>query len=141
VTFSTDALYVPIQFHGVGLPFIKEGTSTGIAVEIHPSKLLSFEDGGVRVQQIGQLDYRLWSITRVPISAIPWGRLQSGSVARMFSGVDMLIDEGGKDFTEGFDVRMVIGGDLGVLGPGNLVVEIYSFQQDVPIAFSLLYGF
>jgi hypothetical protein len=141
VTFSTDALYLPIQLHGVGLPFIKEGTSTGISVEVHPAKLFTVTEDGVRLQQFGQLDYRLWSITRVPISAIPWGRLQSGTMSRVFSGVDLLIDEGGEDFTKGFDQRMVLGGDLGVLGPGNFVAEIYMFQQDVPIAFSIFYGF
>ena len=143
VTFSSKALYGTIQLHGIGLPVVKEGTSTGIAVEIHPAKLItSVTKGDFRVQNINAMDMRLWSITRVPMSAIPLKVFQSGTLSRTFSGFDALIHEqGSDDFTGDFDARLVLGGDLGVLGPGNVVAEIYMFQQDVPIAFAIFYGF
>jgi hypothetical protein len=138
-TFSVDALFVPIQLHGVGIPFIKSGTSTGIAIEFHPATL-TFGQGGN--PQLNQLDYRLWSVSRVPLSAIPWSKLQSGTPSRMFAGTDLLINEGGPDdYTGGFDARFVIGGDLGIIWKGNMVIEIYSLQRDIPIAFALFWGF
>ncbi len=136
ITFDTKALFIPIQFHGVGLPFIKQGTSTGVALELHPTSVAYGSSGPF----FGS-DYRLWSITRMPISAVPLSKLQSGTPSRTFLGADILIDEGGEDYTGEFEVRFVIGGDLGVLGPGNIVLEIYSFQKDIPIAFAIFYGF
>lgn len=144
ITFSTDALYFSVQWHGFEFPILKEGTSTGIMIEGHVAKLFTedFEDGDVRFQYLEHLDYRIWSCNRVPINAIPIEKLQSGSISRMYAGTDLLIAEGGPDdFTGDFDARFVFGGDLGVIGPGNLVVEIYSFQQDIPIAFGIFYGF
>jgi hypothetical protein len=138
VTFDTKAMFVPIQFHGVGLPFIKSGTSTGLGVEVHPGSVSFDENGFINVRQV---DYRLWSITRMPVSAIPWSKLRSGTPSRTFVGTDILLDEGGEDYTEAFEARFVIGGDLGVIGPGNLVLEVYSFQRDIPIAFAVFYGF
>lgn len=136
--FSFDAVYVPVQMHGIGLPFIRQGTSTGITVEFHPASV-HFANGRPVIEQI---DYRIWSTTRVPISAIPIRALESGSVTRMFIGTDLLLDEGGPDdFTGGFDQRMAIGGDLGIIGPGNLVIEAYLFQNNIPFAVNALYGF
>ncbi len=157
VTFSVAALYVAVQWHGIGLPIIEEGTSTGILLEGHAAQILGQEEFGysMRVQDLSTVDYRIWSMTRVPISAIPLNILQSGSVSRMYTGVDVLLAEGGtgrspppdradwpeNDWTGDFNQRFVLGGDLGVLGPGNVAFEIYSFQEDVPIAFALFYGF
>jgi len=158
VTFSTDALYGALQWHGIGLPIIKEGTSTGILLEGHVAQILGQEEFGysMRVQDLSTVDYRIWSMTRVPISAIPLNIFQSGSVSRMYTGVDVLLTEGGTgrslpedrpedmivdDWTGDYDKRFVLGGDLGVLGPGNVAFEIYSFQQDQPIAFAIFYGF
>lgn len=143
VTFSTDALYGAVQWHGVGLPVVKEGTSTGIMLEGHVGKIFGQEEFvySMRVQGLMTVDYRIWSITRVPISAIPLAALQAGSVSRMYSGTDILLAEGGTgNYTDNFDVRLVFGGDLGVLGPGNMAFEIYSFQENLPIAFALFYG-
>ncbi len=142
VTFSTDALYLSVQLHGIALPFIKEGTSTGITFEGHPGKVFTKAIEGGYEQLLENVDWRLWSTTRIPISAMPIRALQSGSLSRMFAGTDLLIAEGGpEDFTGDFDARFVFGGDLGLLGPGNTVFEIYMFQQDVPIAFAIFYGF
>ena len=156
VTFSTAALYGALQWHGIGLPIIKEGSSTGIMLEGHVAQILGQEEFGysMRVQDLTTVDYRIWSITRVPISAIPLNMLQAGSVSRMYTGVDVLLTEGGSgrplpedrpdvfsDWTGDFDQRFVIGGDLGILGPGNLAFEIYSFQDDLPFAFAFFYGF
>lgn len=141
VTFSAKALYGTIQLHGVGFPVLKEGTSTGISADIHPSSIVTETDGDIRVQSFNSMDLRLWSVTRVPVSAVPLKIFQTGMLSRVFSGVDALIYEQGSDFTGDFDARMVVGGDLGVLGPGNVVAEIYMFQQDIPIAFAIFYGF
>lgn len=144
VTFSTEALYGAVQLHAIGFPGLKEGTSTGIVIEAHPGRLISKTiDDGLRIQSIvDDVDYRVWSVNRVPISAIPIDALQSGILSRTFVGTDLLLYEGGpRDYTGDFEARFVIGGDLGVLGPGNVIVEIYMLQQDVPIAFSIFYGF
>ena len=142
VTFSADALYAAVQFHGIGIPSLAEGTSTGIAFETHPAQMVTRNvSGNLQIRAFNEIDFRLWSITRVPMSAIPLKIFQSGTLARTFTGVDALIHEqGSHDFTGDFDARMVLGGDLGVLGPGNVVVEIYMFQRDVPIAFAIFYG-
>ena len=141
VTFSTKALYGAVQLHGVEFPALAEGTSTGIAIEGHPAQLLTQSEGDVRFQALNNVDFRVWSINRVPVSAIPINIFQSGTLSRVFSGVDILLyEQGPEDWTGEHDTRMVIGGDLGVLGPGNVVVEIYMFQRDVPIAFSIFYG-
>jgi hypothetical protein len=144
VTFSSKAMYGALQWHGVGFPALADGTSTGLAIEGHPATLFSedFEAGEIRVQALEAVDYRVWSTTRIPISAIPIARLQSGVVANMFSGVDALLAEGGPDdFTGDFDARLVVGGDFGGLGPGRVVLEIYMFQRNVPVSFALFYGF
>lgn len=155
VTFSTDALYMAIQWHGVGLPFVEDGTSTGLMLEggwslgtatraLNPSTIITenFEASDFRLQHTENVDYRIWSMSRVPVSVIPIGALQNGTPGRMYTGVDVLLAEGGPvDRTNGFDARFVIGGDLGIIGVGNLVFEIYSLQQDVPIAFAVFYGF
>ncbi len=154
-TFSAEALYMSIQWHGVGLPFVEEGTSTGLMLEggwslgaatvaLNPSTVVTeeFEDSDVRLQVVENVDYRIWSMTRVPISVIPIRALQSGASGRMYSGLDVLIAEGGAvDRTEGFESRFVLGGDLGIVGVGNLIFEVYALQQDVPIAFAVFYGF
>lgn len=142
VTFSKKAMYGVLQWHGVGFPALKEGTSTGIAIEGHPSTLLSKTTDGVRLQSLEAVDYRVWSISRVPISALPIARLQSGALSHMFSGVDALLAEGGPDdFTGDFDVRIVMGGHFGKIGPGKITVELYMFQDNVPVSFVISYGF
>ena len=140
-SLSTDMLFGAIQLHGIGLPFIREGTSTGIALEGHITKIFTEQIDGVTVQSFETMDWRVWSITRVPVSAIPVKALQSGTPARMFLIADVLIAEGGPvDWTDGFEFRGGFGGDLGIIGPGNLVIEVYS-QRDIPVAVGLVYGF
>jgi hypothetical protein len=57
-------------------------------------------------------------------------------------GTDLLIAEGGpEDYMGDFDARFVVGGDLGRVGPGHIVVEIYALEDNVPISFSFFYGF
>lgn len=144
VMFSTKAMYGVLQWHGVGFPALADGTSTGIAIEGHPATLFSedLESGEIRVQSLEAVDYRIWSTTRVPISAIPIARLQSGVVAHMFVGGDALLAEGGPDdFTGEFDARAVVGGNFGGLGPVQIVVDIYLFQRNVPVSFVVLVGF
>lgn len=141
-SLSGDMLFGSIQLHGLGLPFIREGTSTGIALEGHITKIFSETIGDFTVQSFETMDWRVWSITRLPMSAIPIGAFKSGTPARMFLIADVLVAEGGPvDWTNGFDARIGFGGDLGILGPGNLVIEVYMFQQDIPIAVGLAYGF
>lgn len=140
VTFSQKALYGVFQFHGLGFPALEEGVSTGVSVEGHPGSLLTVSEGDIRVQNLNNVDFRVWSITRVPVSTIPFGIFQSGMLSRTFSGLDVLLHEQGADWTGNHDVRMVLGGDLGVFGPGNFVVELYLLQENVPIAFAVIYG-
>ena len=141
ITFSAKALYGTVQLHGVGFPALQEGTSTGIAIEGHPARLFSQAGGDFKLQVLENVDFRVWSINRVPVSAIPINIFQSGTLSRVFSGVDVLLyEQGPGDWTGEHDVRLVLGGDLGVLGPGNIVAEIYMFQQGIPIAFAISYG-
>ena len=142
VTFSKEALYFSVQLHGIAFPFIKEGTSTGICFEGHPAKISPQDVEGGDVQLIEKFNWRLWSTTRMPISAIPIRALQSGPFSRMFVGGGALLAEGGpEDFTGEFDARLVFGGDLGIVGPGNAVFEIYMFQEGITIAGTIFYGF
>lgn len=141
-SLSGDMLFGSIQLHGVGLPFIREGTSTGIAFEGHITKIFTENIEGVIVQSFETMDWRIWSITRVPMAAIPIRALKTGTPARMFLIADVLLAEGGPvDWTDGFDARIGFGGDLGILGPGNLIIEVYMFQRDIPIAVGFSYGF
>lgn len=141
-SLSGDMLFGSIQLHGIGLPFIREGTSTGIALEGHITKIFTENIEGVTVQSFETMDWRVWSITRVPMSAIPIKALKSGTPGRMFLIADVLLAEGGPvDWTDGFEARVGFGGDLGILGPGNLVIEVYMFQQGIPFAVELGYGF
>ena len=124
------------------MPFIREGTSTGIAIEGHITKIFTENIDGVNVYSFETMDWRVWSITRIPLGAIPIRALKSGTPARMFLIADVLLAEGGPvDWTDGFNVRAGFGGDLGVVGPGNLVFEVYTFQPDIPVAVTLGYGF
>lgn len=141
-SLSGDMLFGSIQLHGIGLPFIRAGTSTGIAFEGHITKIFTENIDNVTVQSFETMDWRIWSITRVPIGAIPIRALKSGTPARMFFIADVLLAEGGPvDWTDGFEVRAGFGGDLGILGPGNLVIEVYVFQKDIPVAVNFGYGF
>lgn len=143
IVFSSESLFVELQFHGLALPFIKQGTSTGIALEGHLAKMFgrSVWDNH-QTLQFSEMSWRIWSITRIPLSAVPIKSLQSGTPSRVFAGTDLLIAEGGpSDYTGGFDARFVMGGDLGVIGPGNLVLEVYTFEKNKPVYFALIYGF
>jgi len=140
--FSTNMLFGSIQLHGVGLPFIREGASTGVAFEGHITKIFTENIGNVTIQSFETVDWRVWSITRIPLGVIPIKALKSGTPARMFLIADVLVAEGGPvDWTDEFSVRAGFGGDLGVIGPGNLVIEVYTFQRGIPIAVTLGYGF
>jgi len=142
VTFSKEAMYVSIQAHILGLPFLKEGTSTGLSFEGHPGALFTKSLEGGRFQTLENVDWRLWSITRIPLSITRIKKLSEGTPARMFTGADLLIAEGGpEDFTRNFNARLVLGGDMGRIGPGTIVFEVYSFQKDMPISFAIFYGF
>ena len=142
IVLSSESLFVELQFHGIALPFIKQGTSTGIALEGHLASMFGRERwANYEAMSFSEMSWRIWSITRVPLSAIPIKALQSGSASRIFAGTDLLIAEGGTDYTKGFDVRFVIGGDLGAIGPGNLVLEVYTFEPEKPVYFAFIYGF
>lgn len=143
ISFSAESLFVELQFHGVALPFIKTGTSTGIALEGHLAKMFGRNTWkNLQTLQFSEMSWRIWSITRVPLSAVPVKSLQSGTPSRVFAGTDLLVAEGGPvDYTGGFDARFVLGGDLGVIGPGNLVLEVYMFEQNKPVYFAMIYGF
>lgn len=139
---SWNKVFASIQWHGVQLPVLKQGTSTGISVEGHVANIWTEDiDDVTRVQGIEDVDFRIWSTTRVPISAVPIGALQSGTPSRMWTGTDILIHEEGKDWTGDFQARLVIGGDAGVLGPGNITFEVYMFQPNVPVAFAMFYSY
>lgn len=143
VTFSTTAMYAAVQYHAVGFGFVEDGLSTGFQFESRVGRLNTIDLANGRLQFLDNFQYRFWSITRVPVSAIPIAALDTGILGNMFTGVDFVLTERivEDDPFKGRDKRLVVGGDLGKLGIGHIVLEIYSLQDNVPISFAVFYGF
>jgi len=131
-TFDGDALFLAAQWHGFDVPNGTQSldTSSGIALEIGKSSRRSNESSvrpsSGRRPQLSQratdeVVIRVWSINRV-------------KKGKLIGGFDMkLIDEGGFDF----DKRVVAGYQL----HRNVVFEVYSLEEDRPIAWSFMYSF
>ena len=117
VAFNPDALFAAIHWYGLSLP-LPEG-STGIGVELGYGTLE------------GNTSYSLWNLNRMDI--VP---------KRIFGGLDMkFAQSAGGTFTADFDARMVVGAWLGKVGKGNFALEIYSLEENRPIAFLVKYRF
>lgn len=113
-TFSEDALFVSAQWHGLDIPKTPEAldTASGVAIELGKSSLASGLDDIV---------VRLWSINR----------MQAGNFV---TGFDMkLTDADGFDF----DKRITVGY---LLHP-SVILEVYSLEEQRPIAWALMYRF
>jgi hypothetical protein len=133
---SWDSAFAAVQWHGVAM--FSQNVTTGVGIEIHPAAVLSMNEDGVFVQAIDQVDWRLWSMNRVKMSAL---QIPGQLWESMFVGTDLLIREGGStDFTGGFSARLVYGVKEKA-GPGWIEMEIYMFEKYRPVSFAFLYRY
>lgn len=118
VAFDSEAAFAALQWYGVKLPI--DGGSSGIGIEIHFGNTVS---------------YSLWNLNRADVP---------GLEGKLYAVADMKFGEGSggeAGYSSDFDFRTGVGSYLGKVGPGNLVVEFYTLEEDRPIAFAMLYRF
>jgi len=133
---SWDSAFAAIQWHGVQI--YDDNIMTGAGIEIHPAAVFSYKDGNILVQDISQVDFRVWSLNRVKMSAM---QLPGEVWESMFIGTDLLVYEGGsKDFTGDFSARLVFGAKEKA-GPGWIDLEIYMFEKYRPVSFAVFYRY
>lgn len=113
-TFDTDALFGAVQWRGLKLPM---NSSTGVGLEISSKP----DEGGEN-----RLTLTMWSLTRADI------------VGGIYAGTDLKIMENTRS---DFDLRVVTGTVLEQIWGGELVLEIYSLEEDRPISFAVFYRF
>lgn len=135
LTFSWEAAFAAIQWHGVAIA--SNNASTGIGVEIHPAAVFTYfenEDDNLNVQAIENVDWRLWSLNRVKTSVF---QIPGEIWEQMYVGTDLLVAEGGStDFSGDFSARFVYG-----VADGPIEFEIYMFEKYRPISFAFFYRF
>lgn len=133
---SWDSAFAAIQWRGVQM--FADNFVSGVALEVHPAAVLSFKEGNALVQYIEQVDFRVWSMNRVTMSALP---LPGEIWESMFIGTDLLVYEGGsKDHTGDFSARLVFGVQEKA-GPGFIDLEIYMFEKYRPVSFAMFYRY
>lgn len=113
-TFNTNTLFGAVQWRGLKLPL---NVSTGIGIEFSVKPDLEGER---------ELVYTVWALNRADI------------VGNFYAGTDMKILEEG---ASNFDLRIVAGTLLGTIKGSELVLEIYSLEENRPISFAILYRF
>lgn len=126
--FSFDSAFASVQWNGIAL--FGPIASTGIGVELHPASILSDGDS---VQSIGNADWRFWSLNRLEMSAL---QLPGEFWDDMYLGGDLLLAEGGTDYSGDFSARFVYG-----LREGPVQFEVYMFEKYRPISFAFMYRF
>jgi len=132
VTFSLDAAFAAIHWHGFAL--FDSNASSGIGVEIHPASIVSSFEDGVAVQFIDTVDWRFWSLNRIEMSAL---QLPGEIWETMYIGSDLLLAEGGgNDYSGDFSARFVYG-----VKEGPVQLEFYMFEKYRPISFAFFYRF
>lgn len=135
MTFSWDGFFGAIHWHGVE---IANGEMTsGVGIEIHPATVISFSDGSTHIHQIGDVDFRVWSLNRLKMSAL---QIPGEIWEEMYIGTDLLLIEGGTDHTGDFTARLVFGVQEKA-GPGWIDLEIYMFEKYRPISFAMFYRY
>lgn len=89
---------------------------------------------GAEIQFGGDLEYTLWSLNRATVP---------GTNNRLYGGSDLKLIQSTEDGgAEGdFDMRLVLGYRLAKVGPGELLFEFYTIEENRPVAFALKYGF
>lgn len=141
--FSKDALYMALHWNGISFQALDADTTTGIGIEIHPASLIN---GG----ELMNVDYRIWSLTRVSLKSTKIKALQQGPGSKLYIISDFLIGEGGgpgepggppRGFEAQFDWRGGFGAFLGKAGPGRIFADIYLAQDSLPIAWLIGYRF
>lgn len=112
-TFDRESLFIAAHWSGVDLP-LNVGSGLGIEVSFPGQEELS-------------VVYSLWSLNRVDISD------------NLYTGTDMRISkQNGTDF----DLRIVVGFNVAIPRTDSMLsVEIYSLEDERPIAFAVLYQF
>jgi hypothetical protein len=131
MTFSWDAAFFAVHWQGIT---VTDAARTGLGVEIHPATVVSSFEDGVNVQAIDTVDWRLWSLNRVKMSAL---QIPGEVWESMYLGGDLLLAEGGGfDFTGDFSARFVYG-----VREGPIQLELYMFEKYRPISFAMMYRF
>lgn len=132
LTFSWDGAFAAVHWHGV--TFASENGTTGLGVELHPAAVVSIFENGVNAQLVDTVDYRLWSLNRLKVSAL---QIPGDIWESMYLGSDLLVAEGGSlDYTGDFTARFVYG-----IREGPIQLEIYMFEKYRPISFAFFYRF
>lgn len=133
---SWDSAFAAIQWRGIQM--FADNFVSGVGLEVHPAAVFSVKDGNVLVQAFDQVDFRVWSLNRVKMSAT---QLPGSVWESMFIGTDLLLYEGGStDFTGDFDMRLVYGVQEQA-GPGFIDLEIYMFERYRPVSFAVFYRY
>ncbi len=112
-TFNRESLFIAAHWSGVDLP-LNVGSGLGIEVSFPGQEELS-------------VAYSLWSLNRVDISD------------NLYTGTDIRISkQNGTDF----DLRIVVGFNVTIpRTDSRFSVELYSLEDERPIAFAVLYRF
>lgn len=114
-TFDTDALFLAAQLDGFDLPM---GANTGVGVEVRfPSR------EGLSVA------YTVWSLNRIKV-----GPIYTGTDLKIWSGNNV------NKHKWNFDARIVVAAPLGKIKGYDLSLEIYSLEENRPIAFCFKVG-
>jgi hypothetical protein len=125
-----------IQWHGVQM--FADNVTSGVCIEVHPAAVLSFSEDNTRIQQVSNVDWRIWSTTRMKMSAL---KIPGDIWESMFLGTDLLVQEGGSnDWTGGFTARLVYG-VREKAGPGWVWVDIYMFNEYQPVSVAAGYRY
>lgn len=111
-TFDASVLSGAVQWRGLKLPM---RSSTGVALEFSAQPNAEGEN---------EFTFTMWMLNRVG--------------ERLFAGTDLKILENTRS---DFDLRVVTGTLLGEIWGGELVLEVYSLEEDRPISFGLFYRF
>lgn len=136
MTFSWEAFFGAIHWHGVEI--MNRQITSGVGLEIHPAAVFSSSKDNISIQQFEAVDFRVWSINRLDMSAL---QIPGDIWEKLYVGSDFLIAEGGStDFTGDFSARFVFGAQEKA-GPGWIDLEIYMFEKYRPISFAILYRY
>ena len=112
-TFNRDSLFVAVHWSGIELP-LNAGSGLGI-------EFMFPEQPGV------QAVYTLWSLNRINVSD------------GFYTGTDMRIS---KETNPDFAMRLVVGVKIAITqNNSKLSIEIYTLEDERPIAFAVLYSF
>lgn len=116
-TFDRDSVFAAAHVDGYDIPFA-DGGSTGVGIE-------------AGFPTIGGVSYQLFSINRANVPG----------VSGLYGGMDFKFGQGNdlSSYDWDYDARIVVGYNLGTIGPGTLNLEVYSLEDGRPIAWAFIF--